>query len=382
MRVLIDLTSLNSLSRFRGIGRYARCLASALAQISPPDIELHGLARLDRGLDNAFEDLNYPGDEDRALTRASDFSTTRDRRWRIRAAVRVSKSALLHRPDPAGTPLLAGCPQVVTCHDLIPLVLHNRYFPGRPWAHLKERLRAQFRYGRAHRIIAVSEATRRDLIDRLRITPETIDVVHHGIDHTVFHPQITEDETSRIQNRLKTQRPFVIYVGGTDPRKNVPELIHAYDRSRIAEDVDLVLIGSDAPHDHRVRAAVEATRRGRVILPGWLDDASTAAAYRAAVASIFPSSYEGFGFPALESMASGCPTLTNRGSSLNELIGEGALTYELDEPDALQQGIERVVEDAQLQHTLHTLGPRAAAPFTWQRCAEKTLEVYRRTLMR
>ncbi len=130
-------------------------------------------------------------------------------------------SRLVHLPDPPGTPFDRRQRRIVTCHDLIPLVLAKHYLSPLPGSRLLQRERDKARYKTAARVIAISEATRRDLIEQLGILPERIDVVHHGVDHERFTSHAGPGEQAELQAALNISGPYLLYLGAGDVRKNL-----------------------------------------------------------------------------------------------------------------------------------------------------------------
>ncbi len=136
----------------------------------------------------------------------------------------------MHLPDPPGTPLDRRQPRIVTCHDLIPLVLARQYLAPVPGARTLQWLRDIARYRSARRVIAISEATRRDLIQHVGVAPERIDVVHSGVDHARFSATLVAGERERMIERLGFDAPFLLCLGASDVRQE-PAAVGACLRS-------------------------------------------------------------------------------------------------------------------------------------------------------
>jgi glycosyltransferase involved in cell wall biosynthesis len=391
--VLVDMTALNTPSRKRGIGRYVRSLCLTLAARADWLPKYPGLLGRDLTVAGLVRHLGKrEGARDDTLQFAGDFSIKTsglryqrhklERRLFMGGLLRRMDSRLVHLPDPPGTPMDRRQPRIVTCHDLIPLVLGKDYLLPVPGSRLLQRERDKARYKTAQRVIAISEATRRDLIEQLGILPERIDVVYHGVDHELFTPHAAPNELAELREALGLSGPYLLYLGAGDARKNLPLLVKAFAQSGVASDVSLVLAG---PLSQRARKRLmhEANLGGvteRIKLLGYTDEKHIAPLYRHCLAHVFPSSYEGFGLTVLEAMACGAPTLTTAFSSLGEVAGDAALTLrELEvEPFALE--LERLVSDQSLQQELRQRGLAHARTFTWERCAAQTLGCYQRAL--
>jgi glycosyltransferase involved in cell wall biosynthesis len=231
-------------------------------------------------------------------------------------------------------------------------------------------------------VIAISEATRNDLVRHVGVDPKRIDVVYSGVDHDRFSAVEPDGERERLSERLGFSSPFLLCLGASDVRKNLPLLVRAFGQSGVANDLKLVFAGPISPRQRaRLEQAVQESRvQGQVHILGYIEDSLLVALYRHCLAYVFPSSYEGFGLPILEAMACGAPTLTSSLSSLGEIAGDAALTLPALDQDLLANGIARIVSDAALRATLRERGLLRATSFTWQRCALQTLSSYQRTL--
>jgi glycosyltransferase involved in cell wall biosynthesis len=391
--VLIDMTALNTGSRERGIGRYVRSLCLSLAErarwlheypsLPGAGLELSGLVRhLGSSVGALDPSLRFAGDY-RIKTSSLRYQRHKlERRLFMGSLLKRVDCRLVHLPDPPGTPFDRRQRRIVTCHDLIPLVLAKDYLSPLPGAHALQRARDKARYKTAARVIAISDATRRDLIEQLEVPPELIDVVHHGVDHERFSAEPKPNERALLDEQLGLAGPYLLYMGAGDVRKNLPLFVRAYAKSGVAKDVALVMAGPLSKRERAtlVRAASEGGVEARLKLLGYVDDALLAPLYRQCLAHVFPSSYEGFGLTVLEAMACGAPTLTTAFSSLGEVAGDAALILTDLDVDRFAAAIERLVSDAELRLDLRRRGLRRVCDFTWQRCAAQTLSCYQRAL--
>lgn len=391
--VLIDMSALNTESRERGIGRYVRSLCSTLAKRQQWLGNYPGLAGANLTLSGLTRHRGQPeGSQDPSLTFGGDYGIQTqglhyqrhklERRLFMGGLLKRSGSRLVHLPDPPGTPIDRRQPRIVTCHDLIPLMLGAPYLLPVPGARALQRARDQARYKTALRVIAISEATRRDLVSELDIPAEHIDVVHHGVDHERFHPRSQDDERARMEQALGLDGPFLLYMGAGDARKNLPLLVRSYAQSRVRSQVALVLAGplSKRQRERLGHVIDECGVARQVKLLGFVDEQWLAPLYRHCRAHVFPSSYEGFGLTLLEGMACGAPTLTTAFSSLGEVAGDAALTLRELAEEPFVNALERLVFDEALQNDLRERGIVHARTFTWERCAAQTLGCYQRAL--
>lgn len=254
-------------------------------------------------------------------------------------------------------PLLAPCAAVTTFHDL----QHKRYPEYFRWFDLpfwKFLLWAAAH--RSKRLIAVSEATRMDLLHFYKRRPERIVVIPHGVNPEFF-----------TLDRSKTE-PYLLCVSTLHVHKNIERLVRAY-ASKPREE-KLVLAGLRGFRTPEIETLIAELGVGdRVTIPGWLPRAELMQLYARAHAFIYPSTFEGFGMPILEAMAAAIPVACSDIPVLREVAGEAALFFDPLEEGAIAAGLDRITADVELRSKLATAGPERARPFTWQKTAEKTL---------
>lgn len=385
-KVLIDMSPLDTPSRLRGIGQYILGLASGLQQLQKLgelDLDVDGIAQFDRhGRATGSEGLSYQG----TFVHPQGFPTGRYRR-RVRSGLGPAAHArgckLLHITEPAVIPRDNRIPRVVTCYDLIPLILYKEYLGPEPWARIYRGWKDKRSYGPARRILAISQATRNDLIAHLGVNPELVDVTYLGVDHAQFNPEpISESERSGLLERYHLSRPFCFYIGAFDTRKNIDLLIHAFAQADLAKDFDLVLAGAilDRRQKQLQQVVTKAGITEAVRMLGYVDQSDIAAFYRACQLHVFPSKFEGFGLPVAEALACGAPTIAANATSIPEITGNAAILVPPGDRDALCQALRSSCLDESLRSRLRKEGPLAAAKFTWAECARQTLAAYRRAL--
>ncbi len=382
MDVLFDLTPMDTRSRFRGIGRYAYELGRALAAEHPGDLSIAGLVAPAGPASTAtIPQPVYAGRKDLSPDRAVDQRMARHRRLRLASTVHRTGARLLHLTEARGTPIGLRVPHVVTCHDLIPLIFPKQYLgPFGIQRELHRRIELR-RYRRARRVIAISETTRRDLTRLLDVDARRIDVIHHGIDHGQYQPEQQPTDADVVMNLRRSDRPYVMCIGGGDPRKNLEHLVAAFAASNCHRNVDLVFVGKLAGAKATLeQVASSAGVRRQIQFLGYVEAQAIPALYRRCLAHAFPTLYEGFGFPALEAMACGAPTVTTKRASLSEVIGDAAIHIGGDDVEETAKALHCVVHDGHTRQRLSRAGITAAARFTWQACARRTIDCYRRAL--
>lgn len=270
---------------------------------------------------------------------------------------------------------LRRVPTVLTVHDLI-----FRRYP----AHHKRLNRWYLNTTmplfcrRADAIIAVSEQSKRDVIEAYGIPADKITVVYEAADPR-FRPQ-PPDAVAAVRARYGLPERYVLFVSTIEPRKNLSRLLAAFERVHAAGLADaLVIVGKrgwlfDAFFADLERSPV----RHAVLFPGFVPDADLPAVYAGAQVMAFPSEFEGFGLPVLEAMACGAPVVCSNTSSLPEVAGDAALLVDPLDVSALADALARVLQDAALREQMRARGLAQAARFSWARAAAETLAVYRR----
>jgi glycosyltransferase involved in cell wall biosynthesis len=290
-------------------------------------------------------------------------------------ALRGSDADLYHAIE-FGQPLRTRLPVVVTVHDLIPFVMPSDY----PWVR-RARILGLRLISRANAVIAVSDATRRDVLRFTRTDPKRITVIPEGIS-PAFRPASPE-AVHRLRDKFRLHRPFLLAVGTFDPRKRIAVLAAVVGRVRADHDVALVIAGDQgtftgAVTDELARAGLG--EHGRVI--GHVSSDDLVALYTAAEVFVFTSAYEGFGLPPLEAMACGTPAVVFDNSALPEVSGGAAWIVPDGDASAMAAAINRMLDDPADRERRRSDGLAWSATFTWRRAAELTYEVYRAALER
>lgn len=265
-------------------------------------------------------------------------------------------------------------PTVLTVHDLIferypqHHTLTNRLF-------LKVGMPLFVKAATA--IIAVSQQTKRDLIELYQTPASKIHVIYEGIDET-FRPA-SQDEVVRVKTHYSPDRPYLLMVGTLEPRKNHAAAIRALARlKQQGFPHRLLVVGGQGWLFEPIRQVVERLGLNNdVIFTGYIPLADLPPLYSAADCVLLPSLYEGFGFPVLEAMACGAPVVCSNASSLPEVAGNAALLVDPEDDAALAAKIQRILSEPGLAEQMRGQGLQQAAKFTWERCAAETLEVYR-----
>lgn len=268
-------------------------------------------------------------------------------------------------------------PAVVTVHDLTVVLYPETHRLKVRWSQLPFLGRS---LARARRIVAVSEATARDLRFHFPDTAERIRVVPEGVD-PVFRPA-SEPEREAIREELGAPDGYLLYVGTLEPRKNVETLLSAWERLHDdREDAPpLLLAGGEGWHNRALRRRLTELEPHGVRHLGRVEPERLVRLFQGAKAFVYPSLYEGFGLPPLEAMACGVPVVASTASSLPEVVGDAGLLVPPRDSGALAAEVGRVLDDPELARELGARGRERAARFTWERAADEMASVFRDVL--
>ena len=279
-------------------------------------------------------------------------------------------------------PPLARARAVVTIHDIIH-VLYPQFLPNRA-ALLYARVMIRRALRRADRIITVSYNSKRDLVDYFGVAPARVDVVYNGVAGQ-YHAGIPREERDRVTAKYGLPRPYLLFLGGEKPHKNVRNVIRAFGEARRERALPhaLVLAGPMPKNRSRVEALIAAhDLESRVFRTGVVPEEDLPGLFAGADAFLYPTLYEGFGLPVVEAMACGIPVLTSSTSALQEIAGGYAYLVDPMDVDAIARGIVDLATDPRRRAEFADLGKRRARDFSWDKTAEQTLKVYAEALGR
>jgi len=391
VRIGIDITS--AVRQGAGIGRFTRELIRAFLSLDSLKMTSHkyvlfaatgGLARCiteprlayvtqpahTRNLQSTICNLQFFSDDwlHRIWHRA---------RLPIPIEVAIGRVDLFHEPDFVLPPTLPRTPTVLTVHDLTFVRDPESAFP---------RLRRYLNrvvpqsVARTTHVLADSAATKNDLVELYRASPDKITVLYGGVDAR-FAPVRDPEQLAAVRAKYNIGlNPFILGLGTIQPRKNYKRLIQAFAALRSPRStLRLVIVGGKGWLYDDVFAEVKHLGlEGCVLFPGFVDDDDLPVLYSAAEVLAFPSIYEGFGLPILEAMACGTPVVTSVTSSLPELAGDAALLIEPTDVGAIAAALHRVLQEADLRRKLIAAGFEQASKFSWEKAAAQLLEIYER----
>jgi glycosyltransferase involved in cell wall biosynthesis len=372
-----------------GIGTYIRNLVRALARVD--DRNQYKLITTEQavpefaGLPPNFATAIFPGPNKKGL------ANTGVAQIRYGLFLRKLEADLFHIPLNA-VPLLMPKPYLVTIHDMSTLLFASQLG-------YRNRLRHFYlRRGliRADRVMAVSMATCRDVEAVLGIPASRMRVVYNAPDPTFHAPRAMAlrrvqgeesgypPEIQRVLDRYRIHYPFLLYVGRTNPQKNIPRLVEAFAVLRgeiqddpVYRDLRLLIIGDEISRYPALRHAVIQSRvEDTVRFLGFVPIDTLRAFYQAAAAFVFPSLYEGFGLPPLEAMACGTPVVCSNVSSLPEVVGDAAEIVNPENVFDIARGMREVLLNQPRRSLLVERGFEQARRFSWERTAQQVLDAY------
>lgn len=283
-------------------------------------------------------------------------------------------------------PLMPGSKCIVTFHDAIAEHHPQLTFPDAR-ARLFWKAKSWLALRQADLVLTVSEYARKSVIEQWKLDPNRVRAVLEA-PSDVFRPVRDEAMLTSLLGRfgLGPQTPYLIYVGGISPHKNLECLVDVFcrivDQPRFAE-TRLLLVGgysSDVFYSSFQTLSRLIDRRGQqstVIFTGYVPDEELVHLYNGALALVFPSLEEGFGLPALEAMACGIPVVVSNTGALPEVVGDAGVYFDPRNPEALATALVRVLDDAALRRDLSQRSLTRAAEFSWKQTAAKLLEIFR-----
>lgn len=234
---------------------------------------------------------------------------------------------------------------------------------------------------RATHVLADSQATKDDMVNIYGTPADKITVLYSGVDQRFAH-DASQNNTIRTKYKIPQDRPYIFSVGTVQPRKNYARLIQSLAQLRAkGHDVCLVIAGGKGWLDDPIYESIQSSSmRDYVHMIGFADDSDLPGLYSSAICTAFPSLYEGFGLPILESMACGTPVVTSNVSSLPEVAGDAGLTINPYDLDELTNALEQLITDVELRDMLIAKGYQQAASFTWERAARELISIYQRII--
>ena len=270
-------------------------------------------------------------------------------------------------------PSLLKGKMVVTLHDLLPLLFpmyfcdadREAFFNGLNTALDNDAI-----------IIAISDATKKDIIREYGYDADKIHVAYNGYNESIHYP----DKDEKFLAEMGITSPYMFYCGAIDMRKNILSTIDAFMMiSKDFPELKLVLAGGECPNNAPIKKRLEELKDDRIITMGYISDEQKRKLMSGATAFLFPSFYEGFGLPILEAMACGCPVITSDVSSMPEVAGNAGILINPESTLELAEAMNKVVSSETLRREMIEKGFLQAKKFSWDKTAEEVEEVYGKT---
>lgn len=269
------------------------------------------------------------------------------------------------------------CKKIITIHDLS-FLKFPCYFSWRKniwhrFINVKKLIR-QF-----DTVVAVSENTKQDIIQMCGVEADKIKVIYSGINEN-FKKITNENILDRTKKKYNLPDKFILYLGTIEPRKNIESVIHAYEKlmaeNENLRDIKLVIAGGDGWNTDKIYKVLNSsTQKDNIIFTGYVDNNDKPALYSLAQIFVYPSYYEGFGFPVLEAMACGAPVITSFTSSLPEICGEAAVYIDPYNFNELTRAIKQILADNDLREELINQGFEQIKKYSWPKAAQEYLNI-------
>jgi len=367
MKICVDIQS--AVARRAGVGRYTSSLIEELPRYAQND-ELSGF----------FFDFQHnalPVSVPNAQLRANRWIPGRivQKAWKTISWPPFNwfagKADLYHFPNFILPPLTHG-KSVVTIHDLA-FLRYPETIEKRNLQYLTARIKDTVQ--RADAIITVSEFSAKEISKLLQVSPERIFAIHEGLSPHLVRPDDKEIVRTKQHHHLK--RPYLLCVGTLEPRKNIPFLIDVFEQLDV--DMDLVVAGMRGWKDEPIMERMATSSKAdQIHYLSYVPEADLPALYAGTALFVFPSIYEGFGFPPLEAMSCGTPVLSSAAASLPEVLEPAAVIMPDFDPKAWADRIHAVLSDSSQQDALREKGLQHIKKYTWKACAQRTWDVYRK----
>ncbi len=349
-----------------GVGTYVAELLRALVRRGDCDLIVY------ENPENLIPGLDGLTDK-KALVHAGKYSLTAQ--FDLRRRIRQDNLDVFHSPFYM-MPLAAGCPVVVTMHDLIPFLFHIYPWPKQEMVKMGYRAAAS----RATHIIADSQSTANDIQRILGVPAERITTVYCAVPQDCFHPRANVGELQHLREKFGVQPPYVLAASARNWRtKNLASALQALELTREQSGVDFQTVVYGPADGIKALGEEGRSHSLNVRCTGYIKAEDLARLFRYANLFIMPSLYEGFGLPILEAMSCGCPVVTSNGGSLAEVAGQGAQVFDPFDIAGMSRAIAALLGNPEERERWRLVALRRSADFSWDEAAAQTVSVYHQT---
>lgn len=274
-------------------------------------------------------------------------------------------------PDPRPTPISKNCIKVMTFHDLSFEHFKKTFsYKTRLWHNL---LRPKKEAFEANKIIAVSEATKQDLIQTYHLPEEKIQVIYEA---SALNSKINLEECKAVKKKYVLPEKFILSLSTLEPRKNIERLLMAFQKLKQETDLSqkLIVAGKDNP---KIFSKLKINKQVQqdILFIGFVEEKEKACLYKMADLFVYPSLFEGFGLPLVEAMQMGCPIVTSNLSVMPEIVGEAAQFVDPYQINSIQDALKKVLSDGLLSEQLRQKSIERSKNFSWEKCARETLDL-------
>jgi glycosyltransferase involved in cell wall biosynthesis len=372
-RIAFDARYIND--RYHGIGRFAFQLLESMASLSTDyDFVVYRGRIQDRRFN--WEGITQRQNVTLRFGPGPLYWPHEQLLWPI--FIRRDRIDLFHSPY-FPIPLLSRSKVIMTVHDMI-FERYPQYMPG-AWSRPYYKILMKLGLRKSQKIITVSNSTAKDLRNYYKFPLEKLAIIPEGVDNG-FSTGETTIPLAEIRERYGLNSQFILSVGARRPHKNFNRLIQAYSRISNEYPHNLILVGSyDTRFPDGIKQELDQNDlNGRVKLLDWVPESDLPGIYQLADFVVLPSLLEGFGLPALESMACGTPVIAADNSSFPEVIGNAGILVDPFQVNQIEDAMRRLLNQKEVRERLTRLGLERAGEFSWDKAAQMTLDTYREVL--
>lgn len=381
MKIGLDTRTLETAHRFRGIGVYSVGLLKALSEVDQENNYTFFTQSKPSAASKIVASEGFSS-QDQLISKSADpsrYNWLMDQ-FSFPLAVKKSQVQLVHILEQLSSPIMKSAKTVVTVCDLVQIA---KGYPG-AW---KNRLKI-WPIHFVDKIIAISQATKNDLINILHIPEKKIKVIYCGYDQKTFSPINEPKKLSCFREKLVGRKAkYFLYLGSYEvfePRKNLDFLLEVFNQFLAANKTKktfLVMVGKTGEETNRIKKIAREKNLGKqLIFTGFVPTEDLSLYLQAAEALLFPSLQEGFGLPPLEAMACGCPVISSNRGPLPEVVGKAGLINNPQNTLVWVNAMIRIFSDGNLKKSLARRGREQAKKFSWEKCARETLALYQEVI--